>query len=37
MWNGFICPAEDEWAISKLQDMIQHNQVYWKTIATAIR
>jgi hypothetical protein len=37
MWIGFIRPTEDEWGISKLQDIMQHNQVYWKTIATSIR
>jgi len=36
MWTGFIWPTEDEWGIWKLQDTIQHKQVYWKTAATAI-
>jgi len=31
MWSGFISPTEDEWGISKLQDTIQHKQIYWKT------
>jgi hypothetical protein len=30
MWSGFIYPTEDDWGISKLQDTIQHKQVYWK-------
>jgi hypothetical protein len=37
MWIEFICPTEGEWGISKLQNTIEHNQVYWKITDTAIR
>jgi len=37
MWIGFICPTDGEWEISKLQNMIGHNQVYWKMTDTAIQ
>lgn len=36
MWTGLICPTEDEWGISKLQETIQHNQIYFQIIAIAI-